>query len=174
MSTEFCNAFFSQYLSYEPQTGTFLWIVDKGPKRAGDEAGTTMTTYGKTTDYRTIRINSRGYYAHRLAWVMSGNTIPEGYEIDHIDGDGLNNRLDNLRCVLPTINQRNRRLNRNNKSGTSGVNWNRHRNCWSCFIKLDGRQKNLGNFTLKEDAIKARMAAQMSNQFHENHGRVAA
>lgn len=92
-------------------------------------------------------------------------------EIYHIDGNGLNNSWENLRIVTPSLNQRNRRLSKNNRSGFCGVMKPReNHNKWTAFVKLNGKIKILGYFDKKEDAIEARLNHNKNNDSHINHG----
>lgn len=104
--------------AYEPATGRLLWAVSRAARCAvGQEAGSVKTD-GR---YRTVVLNGKRLYVHRLVWEIVNGPIPDGLCIDHIDGDGLNNRIDNLRVVTLSANQRNRAVNKTSKSGVAGV-----------------------------------------------------
>ena len=83
---------------------------------------------------------------------------PAGLDVDHIDGDGLNNRRSNLRACTHTENGRNRKLSKNNTSGLKGVNA-REAGKWQAMIKTSGRILHLGVFDSKMEAAKAYDAA---------------
>jgi hypothetical protein len=83
----------------------------------------------------------------------------KGFEIDHVNGDTLDNRRMNLRVCSHAENMRNRRLNRNNKSGFKGVVC--HGNKWRAEIKHNGRKMHLGIFDKKEDAARVRRDAEI-------------
>jgi hypothetical protein len=95
--------------------------------------------------------------------------MPE-HGIDHEDGNGLNNRWENLRDVTRLENMRNRRKYKNNTSGVVGVVWNKARGKWQVQIKVKGTLIFLGYFVNKDDAIKARKKADIKYGFHKNHG----
>ncbi len=81
--------------------------------------------------------------------------------VDHIDGDGLNNRRCNLRVVTWSENLRNRSgPQRNNCSGYLGVCWNKKDKKWVAQIKANGKIKYLGSFKTAEEANEARLAAE--------------
>lgn len=77
---------------------------------------------GKRNSYWSVGLGGDGsYLIHRIIWIMSNGFIENENDIDHIDGDGLNNKIDNLRCVPKTINSRNKRKRSDNKTGKTGV-----------------------------------------------------
>jgi Rieske Fe-S protein len=90
---------------------------------------------------------------------------PGGLVIDHIDGDGLNNRRANLRLAAHAENMRNQRLRSDSTSGHKGVNWDSTRGKWVARIWLSGKCRHLGCFTSVESASEAYAAA-----IHESHG----
>ena len=92
--------------------------------------------------------------AWKMHWEIMGK--PEkGYNIDHINGDKLDNRRCNLRVCSGTENIRNRKTHSNNKSGYKGVWWRKDRHIWNAKIKVDDRIIHLGQFKNKEDAAIA-------------------
>ena len=124
----------------------------------------------KPSGYRRIKINGVQYRMHRLVWLYHFGEWPVD-EIDHINGERLDNRIDNLRVVTNQENCKNQKLPRNNKSGVTGVHFNKHHQKWQAQIKGDGKLKHLGSFANFEDAVAARKAAEILYGFHENHGR---
>jgi hypothetical protein len=81
--------------------------------------------------------------------------------IDHIDGNPLNNKKENLRvCTVPE-NGRNHKVQSNNTSGSTGVSWNKRSNKWQAYIVTFKTQKHIGYFTSYEDAVKARKEAEL-------------
>lgn len=89
-------------------------------------------------------------YMHRLLI-----DAPKGMEVDHIDGDGLNNTRENLRLATRQQNLANTRISRTNKSGYKGVSWDSVRNKWTAHIEINGRSINLGRFSEIQDAVAA-------------------
>lgn len=84
----------------------------------------------------------------------------EGYEVDHINRDVLDNRKANLRFVTHSENMRNAKTQSNNKSGCRGVHWHKGNKRWVALIGLNNKQIDLGSFVNKEDAIRARKEAE--------------
>lgn len=74
-------------------------------------------------------------------------------EVDHIGGDGLDNRRANLRTVTHAQNMQNQKLHATNTSGHRGVSWYSKEQCWRVMVGSDGRRRNLGMFREKADAV---------------------
>lgn len=96
------------------------------------------------------RNNKEIVYMHRYICMA-----PEGYEVDHINGNKLDNRIKNLRIVKPAQNHFNRAKQSNNKTGFKGVCWDKSRSKYIASIQANGKQKNLGRFDSPIDAAKA-------------------
>ena len=158
-----------ELLSYDPSTGEFWWKVKTSNRvKARSVAGYERTNQdGKK--YWLIRVDGKLHYAHRLAWLVTHGEFPPE-QIDHIDGNGLNNRLENLRAVSHAENGRNLRKKSNNTSGVSGVSWHKSRQKWAAQIQVNRKHIHLGLFANKDEAIAARRAAEAEYGFHENHG----
>lgn len=72
------KGYFEKYLRYEPETGLLIWKVNLcNTAITGNVAGTRSKK-----GYIQVQINKKRYYAHNIAWIMSGGEIPSGYEID--------------------------------------------------------------------------------------------
>lgn len=80
---------------------------------------------------------------------------PVGKAIDHIDGDGLNNRRCNLRLASVAENSRNTGKKATNTSGFKGVSWRADRQKWQVHIRTGGRRLSLGHFSDLQDAARA-------------------
>ncbi len=85
---------------------------------------------------------------HRVHMHREIVNAPDGYEVDHVDGDGLNNTRGNLRIVTRAENLRNRKTFKNSKSGFKGVLFNPANRRWIARI-------NLGTFDSSEEAARA-------------------
>ena len=84
---------------------------------------------------------------------------PAGMHVDHINGNGLDNRRFNLRVCSCSENQRNRGAQVNNTSGYKGVTWNKASKKWRAYIKKDRKQVQLGFYDSKKRAAIAYNAA---------------
>lgn len=164
-----------QRLRYEPETGKLYWRDDAAMhnrwrwRYANTEAFTSSNGNG----YRMGRINYRGFLAHRVAWAIVRGAWPGG-QIDHIDHDRANNRIENLRVVAHQENHRNTTRRKNNTSGVVGVSWYKAGAKWTAYIMVDRTKQHLGYFDNIDDAIAARKAAEAEYGFHANHGVEAA
>ena len=96
---------------------------------------------------------------------------PIGYCVDHMDGNGLNNRRSNLRIATHSENMKNRKLQINNTSGVKGVTWHKSRQKWQASIRSDGVVKYLAWTDCLQEAERAYEIA--SQSLHGEFGRVA-
>jgi len=144
-------------LSYDPVTGVFSRENRKphAPRNVG-----CISVYG----YLVIRVAGVLYLAHRLAWLYVHGQWPAG-EVDHIDGDKVNNRITNLRDVPDVVNQQNiRKPKKNNRSGYLGV-WETPSGTFVASVHANGRTNHLGTFADKELAHAAYVDAK--RRLHE-------
>ena len=140
---------------YNPTTGVLVRKFWRGG-RGG--AGTTVGV--KTAlGYLQIRVDGRHYLVHRVAWLMTHGNWP-AEQIDHIDRVRDNNKLSNLREATNAENLRNKGQYRTNKSGATGVHFNRQRKKWEAAFVIDGARKYVGLYRSVEEASEARAEAQ--------------
>lgn len=112
--------------------------------------------------------SSKKYRSHRLAFLYVTGEIPEF--VDHINHNRSDNRWDNLRSVTRSENAKNKSKYKSNNSGVTGVYWMKHNKRWWSMIVSDGKRISLGYYKNKEDAIEARVNAEICYGFHSNHG----
>ena len=86
-------------------------------------------------------------------------------EVDHINGDTLDNRKTNLRLATHKQNSCNRRTQKNNKAGARGVCWAKEQRKWKSFIRNNGKRMHLGYFDNLEDAKMAYYTA--AKRYHK-------
>lgn len=162
---------------WNAETGSLVWAErplkyfkartwqDRWNKRfAGKEAFTSILPPG----YFVGAVFGRGFRKHRILWALHYGEWPEN--IDHINGNGLDNRISNLRSVPQSVNTKNMRLSKRNKSGVIGVAWIPRLKKWEAKLSSGGKFVYLGLHSKKEDAIAARLEANAQHGFHANHG----
>ena len=169
--------FIKEALSYDKDTGKFTWKSrpkhhfpsEREWKRWNTRHANTEAGSFQITGYIHIGILGKYRKAHRIAWLLSHGEWPQ-YEIDHINGDRIDNRLENLRDVPKAKNGKN--VAKPNCGNTPRVGVRLH--CsgkWQARITVDGCATSLGLYEKIEDAILARETAEKMHGFHENHGR---
>lgn len=151
---------------FDYKDGKLYWSVCHGAAHSiGDEAG-----YVNDQGYRITSVNAQKYRVHRIVWEMHNGKIPEKMEIDHVNHIRTDNRIENLRMVSSLENKRNASMRSDNKSGFTGVSWDKARNKWRVVASVKGGYVMIGRFNDLDDAIKARIEFNESVGFHENHG----
>ena len=140
--------------------GVLYWRVNKNRAKAGSVAGFTSAL-----GYRCVGVNGRYYPAHRLVWLWHGRVLPR--ELDHINGNKTDNRIENLRPATRGENMRNVRLRKDNATGIKGVDFykGKHR----ARIAVDKKTVYLGNFDSLEEAKNAITTAR--NKHHNKFAR---
>ena len=107
--------------------------------------------------YYTISLNGRVVREHRIIWVLYNNSdINDNLEIDHINGNTLDNRIENLRAVSHRENNQNMKKHR--MGGLPGVNYLKNSNNYQSRIKI-GKLITLGYFNDIKTAYKAYVIA---------------
>jgi len=133
-------------LTYDPDTGLLHWRIARPPRiKAGRLAGYIHQKY------RVVCVDNIQYLAHHLIWTLMTGDWPT-MDIDHVDGDGTNNRWSNLRLATPQQNAQNRKPRKSNISGIRGVTWYKPYSRW--VVNISG--KHFGYFDDREEARKVR------------------
>ena len=129
----------------------YKWYIKKG----GNTFYAARSIFSKDGNQKTIRM-------HRLLL-----NAPKGIEVDHKDGNGLNNQKSNIRLATRSQNRMNRPKQSRNTSGFKGVSWDKTHRVWMAYITLNNVQKNLGYFKSKQEAYQARRKANIEyhNEF---------
>ena len=115
-------------LEYDETSSSCLrWKVARGRAHVGDVAGNIANQYKKNNVlYRqlwNVTFDGQSYLAHRVVWTILVGDIPKGKVVDHLNGNPLDNRIENIRLVDPKENSRNMRKNSSNKTGVVGVKY---------------------------------------------------
>lgn len=126
--------------------------------------GTNFVYGSLTTDgYLRASINGTRYKVHRVIWEILKGPIPEGYHIDHIDGNRCNNVIENLRLATPTQNVAN-----SVGFGKYAKGVKKHGNKFQARIRIKGKYMHLGSYDTEEEASEA-----YNNKAKEVHGEFA-
>lgn len=150
-------------LEYDPEVGLFIW---KKPVARRIKPGMVAGALNKN-GYLFIKVGKYIYRAHRLAWFYFYGEWPptDSYQIDHIDGNRLNNSIHNLRLVTNTKNAKNHGLYKHNTSGVSGICFCTLNGKWKASIVLNQKRVHLGYYNKFEDAVAARKQAEKEYGF---------
>ena len=139
---------------YDQDSGIFIRRVSIGGQPVGAMAGR-----ANGLRYAMISVDGVLYYAHRLVWLWVHGECPD--EIDHVNRNGFDNRIANLRAVSHKQNAENCVRRRPSKaSGHVGVTL--HQGRWRSRISHNGKLLELGRFDNLADAVAARAAAELS------------
>lgn len=154
-------------LHYCSDSGVFTWTNPS--KHVKYHKGKTAGKVAKN-GYVYIGIMGKAYLAHRLAWLYMYGAFPND-QIDHINGNTVDNRMSNLRDVSNLENSRNMKRQINNTSGVTGVHKSTKRDKWVAKIKVKGKVIALGHHRDFNAARMTRWLAERAYGFHENHGK---
>lgn len=149
------------------EDGKLYWVRPTAKwMKAGTEAGFIMNM-----GYRIACVDGRQIMLHRLVFLYHHGYTPE--IVDHIDGDILNNRIENLRPATRSQNNINSRTRNDNKSGQKGVRWREDHKKWQAGITVDKKKHHLGFYTAFEDAKNAYLIAaqQLHGEFATTRGK---
>jgi hypothetical protein len=117
--------------------------------------------------YVRVCLNKKQYKAHRVIFLMHHGYLPE--YIDHIDGNKLNNKIENLRPATRQQNGQNSVMRKNNKSGAKGVCWSKPTNKWRVQINVNKEKKYFGVY--KDLELAELVAIEARNKYHNNFAR---
>lgn len=168
-------------LRYEPETGDLFWrardsdtqsavgvawpVDNWNAKFAGSRAFNSVSATG----YLCGRMPGDGWFsAHRIVWKMIHGVDPR--VIDHIDGDRANNRIVNLRSVTAAENSKNLHVAHSTSRVGYGARSQHGGTRFGAFIKIEGKDRWLGSYRTREEALEVSKRAQIAAGYHQNHG----
>ncbi len=152
-------------IQYCPNTGNIWWLDTEHVSKK--LRGQLANSYFKSTGYKRICIDKKIYCQHRIAWLFGHRKEPVGM-IDHINGIRDDNRLENLRDVSNSVNGQNKKIAMSsNRIGVLGVRYRKSRisKPYEACIKVNGKNKYLGNYSTPEEAHQAYLTAK--RELHE-------
>jgi hypothetical protein len=125
------------------------WVAGLNPKTGKKH------TYVRNGKRYFINGYYKNIYMHRFLL-----NAPSNMEVDHIDGNGLNNQKSNLRLCTPSQNRMNTRTRTSSNTGITGVTWDNQTQKWRATITMKGKMINLGRYKEMKDAIEVRKKAE--------------
>jgi len=167
----------NELLSYDRATGTLYWkkrdqkyfpTWQSSQCWNGAWPGKPALNALDKKGYRVGSIFDKDYKAHRIIWLMHFGYLPD--QIDHINGIKSDNRVENLREVTNHENHKNMGVQKNSRSGITGVHWLKREQLYRAKINVSGKEIVLGYFKNFEEAVKIRKQAEIEYKFHPNHG----
>lgn len=124
--------YFHSLFTYDPETGFLYWKKRDPISKSnnifnslycGKKVGYVKKSKRSKTSYIATYLDKRYESAHRIIFAMHHGYMPE--QVDHIDHNGMNNKIDNLRASNNRDNCKNLPMSKANKSGYVGVNWHK-------------------------------------------------
>ena len=119
--------------------------------------------------YKRVNINKKNYYLHRLIFIYHNGFITD--EIDHIDNNRLNNRIENLRVATRIQNMLNCKINSRNTTGIKGITFDKEKSKFRPYLSVNKKRMYLGCFDSLDDANTELQKARI--KYHgsfANHG----
>lgn len=165
---------------YNPESGELIWkkrprwhfkdirACNSWNNKNSGKAAASLGINKNGKKYLSVGVSGKIYRAHRVIFKLHYQSEPQ--QIDHIDGNGLNNAINNLRSVNQVGNARNHRKPSNNTSGHVGVYWDAKSKKYRASIRVMGKSHNLGFYPSLEEAALARRKANVQFGFHAGHG----
>jgi len=138
----------NQLLEYLPN-GELKRKITTSPKSIQG----TLVGNGDLRRYKYFSIDGVKYYNHRIVWFIHHGYMPQ--QIDHINKNPLDNRIENLRECNQSQNNWNQGIKATNKSGHKGISWYSRDKRWVATINAHGKRNIIGRFVNKQDAIDA-------------------
>lgn len=132
-------------ITYDYVNGKLFWKKTHTNVKKGQECGC-VNSHG----YRNVRIGKYAYLTHRIVWFLENGYWPE--MLDHINGEKLDNRIQNIRESSFRENGANKKIHRERKFYGS---FRKDTKKWGARIRTNGVYKSLGCFLTKEDADAA-------------------
>lgn len=141
---------------FDYNDGNLYWKSFQGPRAVGGSLAGSVRKDG----YCRIQISGKYYLAHRLIWVWHGNQLPNNMEIDHINNNPSDNRIENLRLATRLQNEHNK--------PKKGCRFESGK--WRARIKVNGKQQHLGMFDTEDEAKLAYLIAAKQAQGAYSYG----
>lgn len=150
---------------FEYKDGDLYWKISRNNNiKVGQVAGML-----RPDGYKRVNINKKNYYLHRLIFIYHNGFITD--EIDHIDNNKLNNRIENLRVATRIQNMLNCKINSRNTTGIKGITFDKEKSKFRPYLSVNKKRMYLGCFDSLDDANTELQKARI--KYHgsfANHG----
>ena len=143
--------------------GAFYWRKRPNARVAPGEKAGSEDEFG----YTFIAYKRKKYGLHRLIFWKQHGYLPD--EVDHIDGNPRNNRIENLRAASHRENMYNAKIRKDNTSGVKGVSWHSQNKKWVVKFLVDGKVKNFGCYF--DISVAKFVAETMRHKYHKDFAR---
>ena len=136
---------------YDSDTGNLIWRMSpfRSKRKAGDIAG----SYKKNGRWE-VKVGGRGVLRSRIVWLYHHGSLPNA-EIDHINRDASDDRIENLREATRSQQLVNRRLMGHNSCGFHSIYLNKKTGLWAVRISINGKRKRFGSYRTVIEAAQA-------------------
>lgn len=138
-----------EVFDYHPD-GYLIWKIDSGYNKTKNRRPGVINAYG----YSQVKAFQKGYAEHRLIWAWHYGRYPE-MDIDHIDRNRANNRIENLRLATRSRNNQNSTKRAATSSRYKGVSWSKVAKKWHAYLNTEEGRMYLGIHVKEEDAARA-------------------
>jgi hypothetical protein len=141
-----------------------------GRYKKGDQVKPFVTKFGYAALQMPKNIRNTVPFHHIVWMVHNQTTIPDGLEIDHIDGNRLNNHISNLRLVDRKLNNRNRKKRSDNTSGITGIRWSDYHQHYVIRRTIGNKRISRSRKTLPEAIEVLEQLKALGDGYTANHG----
>ena len=156
-----------------PSGLTWLPREDKQFHKSNQYAGSINTYKKKNYSCWKLSLAYNGKYhslkCSRIIFLLYNGYLTDKKLVDHVDGNPLNNKIENLRESTRNQNNQNSKIPKTNTSGHKGVYWDAKSKKWRVMIYANGKFHHFGLYEKKEDAIK--LAIEARKKLHGEFGR---
>ena len=101
-------------------------------------------SFVENTGYIRVRFKGKHYGIHQIIFLMHYGYIPE--HVDHVDGEKLNNKIENLRAATKSENALNKKVRCDSASGIKNVHWYEPLKKWRVAVSINKKRKHIGYF----------------------------
>lgn len=136
--------------------GGLFALKKSGSRLPGDIAGSRVYDARRDRFEWYVKLKGKRYTVSRIIYYMFYGVNPGNYEVDHFDKNSDNNNAANLRlAVLPSLQNHNKNIQKNNTSGAVGVIWCKRANKWLTRLLGKDMPGHIGYFTCRIKAAEA-------------------